>query len=194
MGTRPLLGIFVGGKSRRMGAPKGLLEVPGSGEPIIESIVRAGREAGFDPVLVGNATPYSKLAPGVPRVDDDPPDAGPLGGLRAVLLHAIGQGNAPVVTTACDMPYVTKEALGLLLDQRSDAEALAPRRKPDGPWEPMLARYDAPRVLIVLDAVIASGRRSFQELFAALRAEPMKVAPVLERALTDWDAPEDVGA
>lgn len=34
----PLLAIFVGGKSRRMGEPKGLLSIPGSTEPILEAL------------------------------------------------------------------------------------------------------------------------------------------------------------
>ena len=36
MADRPLLAIFVGGQSRRMGTPKGLLPAPGNDEPIIE--------------------------------------------------------------------------------------------------------------------------------------------------------------
>ena len=93
----PLGAIFVGGKSRRMGRHKGLLPIPGGSEPILEALVDCVRAAGLEAVLVGDASPYADLARGVPRIDDDPRDAGPLGGLRAALRHAARSGRAHVV-------------------------------------------------------------------------------------------------
>ena len=87
--TAPMLAIFVGGKSRRMGQHKGLLPIPEGSGPIVESLVDCAREAGFEPVLVGEATPYAHLAVGVTRIGDEPGNAGPLGGLRAALRHAV---------------------------------------------------------------------------------------------------------
>ncbi len=37
------------------------------------------------------------------------------------------------------------------------------------------------------------GHRSFQRLFASLEVEPLRLSPAVERALRDWDTPEDVG-
>ncbi len=190
--ARPLLAIFVGGKSRRMGRHKGLLPVPGGTEPILEELVRRGRGAGLDAVLVGDATPYEHLAAGVMRVDDDPRGAGPLAGLQAVLRHAIRAGNSEVLAIACDMPYVTSEALVQICEHRSDAMVIAPRRGPDAPWEPMLARYDASRLADVLAEAISQGQRSFQKLFASIEVEALPLTPAIERALEDWDSPEDI--
>ncbi|MGB8329541.1 MAG: molybdenum cofactor guanylyltransferase [Polyangiales bacterium] len=188
-----LLAIFVGGKSLRMGEPKGLLAVPDSAEPILEALVQRGRQAGFDPILVGDALPYAHLAQDVPRVPDNPQAAGPLGGLQAALQQAARTGFSHVIVIACDMPYVTPEALGEVLAHRSTAMVVAPRRGPAGPWEPMLARYDVARLAPVLSRAISRGQRSFQKLFATIEVEALPMTPVIERALHDWDSPEDLG-
>ncbi len=187
-----MLAIFVGGKSRRMGRHKGLLPVPGGSEPILEELVRRGRAAGLDPVLVGDAMPYEHLAAGVMRVDDDPQGAGPLGGLQAALRHAMRAGSSPVLAIACDMPYVTSEVLVQVCEHRTEAIVVAPRRGPDAPWEPMLARYDATRLADVLAEAISQGQRSFQELFATIEVEALTLTPAIEQALEDWDSPEDI--
>jgi molybdopterin-guanine dinucleotide biosynthesis protein A len=192
MAPPPLLAIFVGGKSRRMGEHKGLLPVPGGAEPIVEALVRRAREAGFDPVLVGDATPYARLAEGVIRVEDDPPGAGPLAGLQAALRHALNTGRSRFVTVACDMPYVTPEALQQVRDHQSEAPVVAPRRGPDAPWEPMLARYDAARLADALAEAISQGQRSFQKLFASIEVEAPPLTPAIDCALRDWDTPEDL--
>ncbi len=192
MVARPLLAIFVGGKSRRMGEHKGLLPVPGGSEPIVEALVRRARETGFDPLLVGDATPYAHLAKGVIRVEDDPPGAGPLAGLQAALRHALSAGHSRIVVIACDMPYVTSEALNQVWDYGGEAIVVAPRRSADAPWEPMLARYDAARLEDALSEVIAQGQRSFQKLFASIEVEALPLTPAVERALEDWDTPDDI--
>jgi molybdopterin-guanine dinucleotide biosynthesis protein A len=194
MSARPLLAVFVGGKSRRMGTPKGLLEAPGSGSPILERLVALGREHGLRVVLVGDATPYATLAEGVPRIADDPPGAGPLAGLHAALSHAAENHCKRVIAVACDMPFVSAEALSELLDHPSDAAVVAARRASDAPWEPMLARYDAPALVGALRAALAGGQRSFQQLFASLEVETLPLSPAVDRALRDWDTPEDIGA
>jgi molybdopterin-guanine dinucleotide biosynthesis protein A len=192
MVARPLLAIFVGGKSRRMGEHKGLLPIPGGAEPIVEALVRRAREAGFDPLLVGDAAPYAHLAEDVMRIADDPAGAGPLAGLQAALRHALSTGRSRVVTVACDMPYVTPEALQQVRDHRSEATVVAPRGGPDAPWEPMLARYDAARLTDALADAISQGQRSFQKLFASIEVEALPLTPEVERALRDWDTPDDV--
>jgi molybdopterin-guanine dinucleotide biosynthesis protein A len=188
----PILAIFVGGRSRRMGVHKGLLPVPGGSEPILDALVRRGREVGLLPVLVGEATPYDQLARGVARIDDEPPGAGPLAGLHAALRHALRAGSSQVIAIACDMPHVSPEALRQVRDQASDAPVVAPRRGTDAPWEPMLARYDAARLADLVEQAIVQGRRSFQQLFSLAEIEPLPLSSAIERALEDWDTPQDV--
>ena len=186
------LAIFVGGESRRMGAPKGRITLPGSSQTILERLVERGRDAGLLPFLVGNARPYSDLVTELVRVADDPPGSGPLGGLRAALAYTRNAGQRHVISVACDMPHVMVEALLLLRDHPSEAVVLAPRRGPEAPWEPMLARYDADRLLPALDDLVAGGRRSFQQLFSEVEVWPLELTGAIEHSLADWDKPEDV--
>lgn len=174
-----------------MGIPKGLLPVAGGTRPILEVLVEEGRRAGFDVALVGDDTPYAGMARGAPRIEDDPAGAGPLAGLRAAVHYAVAHDNETVVTVACDMPYVTAGVLRELSEHPSGAPVLAVHRE-EGIWEPMLARYDAARVVDALDEAISLGHRSFQQLFAQVEAEAWPVSPVAARALRDWDTPQDI--
>jgi molybdopterin-guanine dinucleotide biosynthesis protein A len=97
-----------------------------------------------------------------------------------------------MIAVACDMPYVSVDALVAVRDHPSERAVLAPRRTVDAPWEPMLARYDAARLIDLVDAAISRGQRSFQALFAELEVEPMPLSPTIERALRDWDTPGDL--
>jgi molybdopterin-guanine dinucleotide biosynthesis protein A len=88
---------------------------------------------------------------------------------------------------------VTAEVLNEIVTHPSDAAVLAPRLAPDGPWEPMLARYDANALADVVRAAIVRGERSFQGLFAGLNVEPLPLSDDVKHALRDWDTPEEVG-
>ncbi|MEM8609128.1 MAG: molybdenum cofactor guanylyltransferase [Myxococcota bacterium] len=190
--TAVRLAIFVGGKSTRMGSPKGLLPVPGGDRLILDHLAQCGSDAGLDPFLIGDATPYQNHAQACPRVDDDPMGAGPLGGLRGALVFARSQGARQMLAVACDMPYVTREALARLARHESRAPVVAARRGPDAPWESMFARYDATDVLPVLDEALAAGQRSFQRLLSRLEVDALPMDNAVFRALDDWDTPDDV--
>ena len=194
MGNPPLLAIFVGGKSKRMGAPKGLLQAPGENASIVETLAERGRDAGLVPVLVGESAPYAAVARDLPRIDDEPRGAGPLGGLNAAVRHALAHGHPSVVALACDMPHVEVAVLERLASHPGHAAVVAPRRAEAAPWEPMLARYRPGPLRSVLDAEIAAGTRSFQRLFATVEVDLLPLTADVERALEDWDTPDDVRA
>ncbi len=184
----PVIGVFVGGRSSRMGTAKGRLLVPGTDETIIDTLVSLAQSIGAEPILVGDASAYHDLAPTVTRVEDDPPGAGPLAGLHAALLHAT---PAPLIAVACDMPFVSVEVLELLRDY-PPAPVVAARRTDEAPWEPLLARYEPNAVLPVLKQALAGGVRSFQKLFDAFSVTRLQPVPMVLEALQDWDTPEDV--
>ncbi len=178
-------GIFVGGASSRMnGVPKGLLRAP-DGETIVAHVARAMRDAGLEPVLVGKRAEYEGV--GV-RSIADAADAGPLGGLVALLDAARGE---PVVAIACDMPYVSAELVRKLATA-PDAPVVAPRR--DGRWEPLFARYDASRVLDVAKARCARGELALQGLLDQVGARVLDLDADEAARLADWDRPEDVAS
>jgi len=172
-------GVFVGGASRRMGRPKGLLVGP-DGRTLIARAQRALRDAGAEPVLVGRRPEYAALGP---AIDDALPDAGPLAGLVALLEQP---GADRVIALACDMPFVTADDLRALL--AVDARVVAPRR--DGRWEPLCAVYSS-HVAPIARERLEAGRRSLQGLLDAVGATEAALDP---DHLNDWDAPEDVSA
>lgn len=213
----PVCGLFVGGQARRMGrVAKGLLPAPDTGEPLVIRLRQKAESLGLRCVLVGEAPAYAGL--GLPMLADDPPGIGPLGGLRALLGAAAG---APVLALACDLPFVSRELLGLLAafcpPEIDRADGTLPLRAPfaaaahrqeherapaDGPidvlaarrqerWEPLCARYHA-SVLPVLEAALAQGERSFQGLLRRLRVGELRLSLEQERELTDWDTPGDI--
>jgi molybdopterin-guanine dinucleotide biosynthesis protein A len=185
-----VLGIFVGGQSRRMGgAPKGLLLAPGSGESLIARLARVGRDAGLEPILVGSAE-LGELGASLPRISDREPRVGPLSGLASLLERA---GSRRCIVVACDMPRVSAALLARLQHESPDAAVLAPRDVATGKWEPLCARYDPTVVAPVLASAIKAGARSFQELFRELSVVELALSESERDDLQDWDTPEDIG-
>ncbi|HWL84974.1 MAG TPA: molybdenum cofactor guanylyltransferase [Polyangiaceae bacterium] len=190
--TATVLGIFVGGRARRMGGfPKGLLPASRDGESIVRHLVRLADECDMDPVFAGDASPYVDVALDVAVLADCPAGVGPLGGLVALLAHA---GDRAVITLACDMPFVTGDLLRRLRDAPCNAAIVAARRTEVGPFEPFLARYDAVRVAPVLADQLRKGARSFQELFARFDIEPWPLTADERAMWNDWDTPNDLPA
>ncbi len=170
--------IFVGGASRRMdGYPKALLRMP-DGETLLARTVRVVREAGLAPLLVG-AGPCASVVPDVTTLADAATDAGPLGGLVAVLESIETQ----VVVVACDLPRLDAASLRLLSEARSAAPIVAARR--DHRWEPLFARYETSRVLPLARARLAQGALGLQGLLDAAGASVLDLGA--SAALDDVD-------
>jgi molybdopterin-guanine dinucleotide biosynthesis protein A len=181
----PLLGILAGGRGQRMGGrDKARLLAPGSEEPLIERLLRLGREAGLSCVVVGGRAPE-----GTTLVHDDPEGIGPIGGLCALLAHA---GERPALALACDLPYVTAALIMRLARDPSSAPVLAARDPETGKWQPLFARYDAARVLPPLRAAIAEGVRSFQTFLRTVEVSELALSDGERALLRDWDEPGDL--
>jgi FdhD protein len=178
-------GIFVGGAGTRMnGAAKGLLRAPG-GDTIVSRIAAAMREAGLEPVLVGRRHEYATIGL---RIIEDAANAGPIGGLVALLDAANGER---VVAIACDMPFVTADFVKKLV-HAPGGPIVAPKR--DGRWEPLFARYDSSRVLGIASDRCARGELALQGLLDAAGAVELALDEGDAAKLADWDSPEDIGA
>lgn len=180
-------GVFVGGRSVRMGGrPKGLLRGP-DGSTLVERWRAMLAELDVPVVLVGETGAYEGL--GLTMLKDEPPGIGPLGGLVALLRHA---DNVPALAFACDMPFVSRTLVERLLAAPSYAAIVAPRR--DARWEPLCARYDPARVLPLALARAASSHRSLQLLLDEADAAALTLLPHEVAELQDWDSPADVTA
>ncbi len=187
-----LVGVFVGGKSSRMGGrAKGLLPAPDGAPSLVErlasEVAAALPEARL--VLVGRHAAYARLP--LPELADRPGVEGPLGGLLALLDAALAE-DAGALALACDLPYVTGALLRRLASEAPRAAALAPR--PDGLWQPLAARYEPRACLGPAEEVARSGRRALQGLFDRLgsTAVELSLRPDEAALLRDWDEPRDL--
>ena len=185
-----LAGIFVGGRSTRMGGrPKGLLEVT-PGVTVVARWRALFERLEIPAVLVGGHAAYAHL--GIPAIADEP-HAGPLGGVLALLAHA---GDRMAIAVACDMPFVSEALVRRLAfaprASAAPAPALAARR--EGRWEPFFARYDSPVVLPIARAEAQAGRFSLKGLLEAAKAAELVLSDTEAEELDDWDTPEDAAS
>jgi molybdopterin-guanine dinucleotide biosynthesis protein A len=125
--TTAVAAVLAGGRSRRMGSPKALVEL--GGRPLLAWAVAAALDAGLETVVV--AKPGSELPPLEVAVWAEPAQPShPLTGVIAALERAAPR---PVVVLACDLPFVPAELIARLA--ALDAPAAAP------PGEGFPARY-----------------------------------------------------
>jgi molybdopterin-guanine dinucleotide biosynthesis protein A len=179
---RIIAGIFVGGRSSRMGGqPKGLLELT-PGLTLVGRWRALFQRLGIACVLVGESGAYTgERVPAIADADA----AGPLGGLLALLAHA---GERVAVAVACDMPFVSDALVARLVDA-PPTPALVARRA--GRWEPFFARYDARAIRPLAEAAARSGARSLQAILDAVGARELPLSPEEAAQLDDWDTPAD---
>jgi molybdopterin-guanine dinucleotide biosynthesis protein A len=187
-----LVGLFVGGRGKRMGGvAKGLLRTPGGKETLIERLVRVCRQAlpEAELYLVGQAPAYGGLA--LPFLDDSPTGVGPIGGLCSLLASAQHRGATQALALACDLPFIDSAVLSLL-----GAPLTLAARVPfvGGRLQPLAATYAPARTLAAAERALASGRYSLLRMLEELGPEVERVAGDDERAqvFRDWDTPEDM--
>jgi molybdopterin-guanine dinucleotide biosynthesis protein A len=184
-----IAGIFVGGKSSRMGGlAKGRLLARDTSEPLIVRTSRLLSALGVTPMLIGAAEAYADLAPELARVADTPGGVGPLGGLHALLTAAQGEH---VVALACDMPFLSATLLEELIRAPAAEDVLAPKGT-QGFWEPFCARYQVATVLPAVTAALAAQERSLRALFARVSVRELLLDDAARGELRDWDSKEDM--
>ncbi|CAN5666660.1 hypothetical protein BH09MYX1_BH09MYX1_50640 [soil metagenome] len=161
-----------------MGGARKELLATASGETIAARWERLFAEVGVRTVIVGGGANGALV--------DEGDDAGPIGGVAALLAHA-GEGFA--ISIAGDMPFVTRPMIARLV-RATPRTVLAPRR--DRRWEPFFAIWNARVVLPIVRAHIASGALALHALLDAAAAEAFALDDDEARNLFDWDAPADV--
>ncbi|MEO8687038.1 MAG: NTP transferase domain-containing protein [Solirubrobacteraceae bacterium] len=168
----PIAVILAGGRSRRMGSPKALIEL--GGRPLLAWALAAALEAGLETVVV--AKPGSALPPlDVPVWPEPERPAHPLTGVVAALERAAPRA---VVVLACDMPFVPPELIARLA--ALDAVAAAP------PGEAFPARYETGAL-----PALRTGLEREAPLRAVLaELAPVEVAAGGEHALLGINDPE----
>jgi len=126
--------IQAGGLSTRMGGrPKALLEL--GGRRLVERVV-AALDGVVDDLLVVTNTPELYAFLGLPMVGDVFPGGGSLGGIYSGLRAASGEA---AFTVACDMPFVKREVVRLVVERAAEGDVVVPRVA--GQYETLHAAY-----------------------------------------------------
>ena len=151
-----------------MGRDKALL--PLGPVPLVVHVARVVCEAtGGSATLVGPRDRYGSL--GWPLIEDQMPGDGPLGGIIAALHTTTAEYNLIV---ACDMPWLTVNALRDLLAERAKAEADVILARSENGIEPLCAIYRR-RCLPVLEAALREGHRAVRRVIAQLHVHEWPV-------------------
>ncbi|MBZ0267545.1 molybdopterin-guanine dinucleotide biosynthesis protein B, partial [bacterium] len=125
-------GILVGGRSKRMGTPKQLLDW--GGRSIVERTVGILDTCAERVVFLGDGD-VPEGCGHLPRIPDPPGLGGPLAGILGAMRWGPG---ATWIVTACDQPLVDGEALDWLLEHRAPGTWAVLPVGEHGP-EPLLA-------------------------------------------------------
>jgi molybdenum cofactor guanylyltransferase len=111
---------MAGGKSRRFGRDKALLEI--SGETLLRRALRQLSALTAEQLVIG--PPERREQAGSARViQDEFPDVGPLGGIYTALHSATYES---VLVVACDMPFLSAELLNYLIGLAPEADVVLP--------------------------------------------------------------------
>ncbi len=149
--------VLVGGKSVRMGSPKQMLFHRGVslGERVVNALA-----SHLDEVVFAGSGPMPEALLGVTRLDDVPTAKGPLAGILAAMQF---RPERAWLVAACDMPKISADAVGWMLEQRrAETWAVLPRVAQQ--WvEPLLAIYE-PRIRPLLVERAAAGWWGLQAL------------------------------
>jgi molybdopterin-guanine dinucleotide biosynthesis protein A len=113
--------VLVGGRSRRMGRDKALLEL--DGKPLFLRTAHLLEPYVKTVTLLGPPGRYSGF--GFPVLPDREPGLGPLGALHTGLQSSLSDWN---LFFACDLPFLSRRIIELLLRRvsESDAQAVVP--------------------------------------------------------------------
>jgi molybdopterin-guanine dinucleotide biosynthesis protein A len=162
--------LLAGGRSERMGRDKCLIEI--DGVPLWRRQYQLLRKLTPDVVISAPARPQW-CPEDVPWIPDATPDAGPLGGLAAVLATAT---HPRVLVLAVDLPDMTAEFLERLSALSTDERGIAPVI--DDLFQPLSAIY--PRAAsITARQHLAEPDKSLQRLIRHLvKAGRMTTLPV----------------
>lgn len=185
-----MAGILVGGASRRMGTSKGLLLAPdGSGRTLVERLVSEIERAapGLAVALVGRQEAYGYL--GLPFVEDELSESGPLGGLVGLLREAERRRLSRILCVACDHPFLTADLIGRLLVEHPRAAICCPFL--DDRYQPLVARYDV-NLLPGFRRALHEGKRALQPLLREHAAARLELDSNERDSLRDWDTPADL--
>lgn len=173
--------MLVGGRSRRMGTAKALIEI--DHQPLFKRVAAEVGKICGTVSLVGDPGLYGGL--GLPVIPDRFPGQGPLAGMEASLQATDVEWNLVV---ACDMPSLDVSILDALFAAAEGNDGAVPSYS-DGRIEPLCAVLHARCHAVILAAVEAGVRKVSDALDRlALRYVPVSSPD----SFANLNTPEDL--
>ena len=177
--------VLAGGASTRLGRDKALIEF--DGRALVSRAVDALAAAGASPVAVVGGDADRLQGFGLPVVPDGWPGRGPLGGV----LTAFAWSPSPVVVVlACDLPFVTVEAVAAVAGELADPSVDAALAETTG-LEPLCGAWRVAACEPSMLTAFTAGERAVHRAIATLR---VRRVPVDHDALTNVNTPADLAA
>ena len=171
--------VLVGGRSRRMGADKALIEI--DGRALVLRVADEAAKACGSVALIGDPARYGAL--GLTVVEDTFPGYGPLGGIETALRVTLADHN---LVLACDMPALDAASFEQLFAAGGDC---AIPEYEDGRVEPLCAVYHRSCHEAVRAALMA-GVRKVTDAFQGRSIRYVRVAS--DVSFANLNTPEDL--
>ena len=176
--------LLAGGKSRRMGRDKALLQV--DGKTLFESSLRLLMRF-FSRILIAGDRPDLEQ-PGIVSIADIYPGSA-LGGLHTGLFAAATDW---IFVAPCDMPYPDVRIIERLLAERRGVDAVVPRTH-DG-YEPVFALYHK-NCLAPMESMLRQNQFRIYDFYQQINIrylDPPELPEGWERALLNLNTPEQL--
>jgi len=172
--------ILAGGKSRRMGRDKALLDFDGA--PLIARVIARVRNVCPEAIIVANdVDAYARF--GLPVVRDVYPGKGSLGGIFSGL-HAAQHEYALAV--ACDLPFLNDALLRYLIALAPQADIVIPRAH--APTDARRGRVTLP--LQPMHAIYS--KRCLGPMRARLLADDLRIINFFDAVRVRVVAPDEI--
>ncbi|MBN2123644.1 MAG: molybdenum cofactor guanylyltransferase [Deltaproteobacteria bacterium] len=180
--------ILAGGKSRRYGTNKALVEFDGA--PLIAKVCDRLQSV-FPRILLVTNTPEEYAFLHFPMVGDRIKGLGPIGGIYSGLCALTDSAGFFV---ACDMPFLNRDLIRHMVHEAGESDAVVP--KIDWMIEPLHALYTK-KCIPAIEAAIHSGKYQTLRFLGRVRVLYMEenelrgLDPEL-RSFTNVNSPEDL--
>jgi molybdopterin-guanine dinucleotide biosynthesis protein A len=150
--------VLAGGKSRRMGSNKALLDF--GGQPLIRVLIDRIRPI-TNQILISSNDPSWYRFLNFPVIPDQYIGHGPLAGLHAAMLS---NNCSLYIVLACDLPNLKAPLLRNLISLAEGYDAAIPRTR-DGLAHPLCAAYRRTCLPAVENALIRGANKVIEAMF-----------------------------
>jgi len=162
--------VLAGGKSRRMGAEKGMLKF--GGKRLIEHAIFVLEKVCDRIIIIENSDTYDFL--GYPVFADIIPNAGPMGGIYTGLMNSETDLN---LVLSCDMPFISEKTLRYLMDNTQGFDVAVPWHSAQK-FEPMCAAYHK-NTIAVFEEFIQNNNYKVFDIYSHLNVNKIQMSAEL---------------